>query len=159
VLVTFGERQHVQTNKEERQVQNIFDSQEEARAHLAALRLIAESDNQVTTEEKSYIENLASVYQTRYPDFSAVLASDVNVDLSILLKSITTRKSKMVLLQDLLSMASIDGNFCGEEKQKLFEVAGQLSVTSQDVDKLQALNFQLLEANRQLAEFLFGIND
>jgi hypothetical protein len=56
-------------------------------------------------------------------------------------------------------MASIDGNFCGEEKQKLIEVAGQLDVTSQDVDKLQTLNLQLLEANRQLAEFLFGIND
>jgi len=140
-------------------MQQIFDSQEEARAHLAALRLIAESDNFVTSEEKSYIENLASVYQTRYPDLGDLIANGVDGNLPILLKSMKTRKSKMMLLQDLLAMASIDGDFCDKEKHKITEVAEQLGVPLQDIDKLQYLNQALLETNSQLAEFLFKADD
>lgn len=136
-------------------MQQLFDSPEEAIVHLMALRFIAESDGLITGEEKQYLKNLASLYEARYPNLGDLEGHELGGDLFVVLKYIKNRKNKMVLLQDLISMAFIDGHFCEKEQQSIMELAEQLNIPLVDIDKLYSLNNALLDANRRLAEYLF----
>lgn len=46
-----------------------FETKNEISTHLNCLRLLAEADGVVTDQEKNYIANLTSAYETRFPDF------------------------------------------------------------------------------------------
>lgn len=131
---------------------NLFVTLEEAQAHMAALRLIAEADGVVTENERLRLDALAALYASNFEEFPP---DNSGRDLPELLKAMQSRKSKMALLQDLLAMAFIDNDWCEREDKKIQGIAEALEVPSEEYEKLRALNVDVFEASKRLAQFLF----
>jgi tellurite resistance protein len=137
-------------------VQAIFETPQEMRVHLAALRAIAEADGVVTDQEARYLENLGLIYRSRFPELADSDADASTQSLPSLLQTITGARNKLVFLQDLLSMASVDGVISPEETTKIAEIADHMGVVRTNVERLFELNRDLVDANNRLAEFLFS---
>ena len=134
----------------------VFDSLESATAHLAALKAIASADGSIHPKEKQFIDSIAAIYCQRHTeiDLANVLLEPIE-DLDLALGSIRTRKNKLILLQDVFSLASIDGKLDQTEETVIDTLAMKMKISEQDLGQLVALNKQLLEANNNLANFLF----
>jgi uncharacterized tellurite resistance protein B-like protein len=137
-------------------MQTIFNTPEEMTVHLAALRAIAEADGIVTDDERRYLENLEQIYKARFPELAEAQRGTGNDDLATLLGAISNQRTKIIFLQDLLSMASTDGVISPEEVTKIGEIADLIGIKRTELERLFALNRELLEANNRLAEFLFA---
>ena len=134
----------------------IFDTVDCAAAHLTALKVIAHADGEIHPKEKQFLEGIAAIYCQQYTGFNLDATSkELDETLDEALATMTSRKNKLILLQDAFSLASIDGNVDQHEESVLGSLAKKMNIDQEDLNELIALNKQLLEANQHLAKFLF----
>jgi uncharacterized tellurite resistance protein B-like protein len=138
---------------------NYFDSHEQLTAHFLALQLVAYADGALQPSEEAFLNNLLSVYRARdggLANLQLLSDADANPPLEEVLESFTTRRQKMILLQDLYSMATLSEGVERSELDVIERIAAALGVSENELQELGRLNEQVLEANKRLATFLFN---
>jgi uncharacterized tellurite resistance protein B-like protein len=138
------------------QVNQFLASEDQVRVHIRLLHRIAHLDGEFSEGERQFLERIVSIYSALFPnlDVSALESCD-DEEMMELLECLEGRTSKMILLQDLVGMAFADGEMHDAEKEFLFDVADQMSLSAETVEDLIALNEEVLDANKRLSEFIY----
>jgi len=104
-----------QLSSEQRQV--VFD--------LAVM--LAHADHDVSEEEQQYLKNFSGALGIEYD----LDKSDMNIDNALM--AFTTRRDKIILLQELVKLSYKDGHFGQEEQENVFMIAQKIGLNDPEL--------------------------
>ncbi|WP_024850721.1 tellurite resistance TerB family protein [Hydrogenovibrio kuenenii] len=105
--------------------------------------MLANADMDVSEEELGYLRTFSEAFDIEFD----LDKSDVNLEDA--LRTFDTKKSKIILLQELIKLSYKDGHFGEEEQDKVFMIAQKIGMNDSD------LFLKIEKWVRQGADWLF----
>ena len=116
-----------------------FSVPEEDRAAFAKIMAyLAQIDQEVTLEEKQAIDDM--IYAWRLDENSIFEIYEIlekGASIESLLGQLKNKKSKYLLIQELITLSNIDGNYGKNEKAAIDKIASELHVSNKRVKELE----------------------
>lgn len=131
--------------------QGLFESHEKIGKHINALVELSSANGLLDNNQKSYIQNLALAYGV---DPKTINFNVSENETSQLLSAFTEHKSKMSLLQDLISVLYLDGKLTESERNLVSSIGENLNVLPQKVNALLELNAEYLDVTKRLGDLI-----
>lgn len=102
-------------------------SPEQRQAVFDLAVLLANADQDVSEEEVDYLKSFSEAYGIEY----SMDKSHINIDDTLTVFS--NKKSKIILLQELIKLSYKDGHFGKEEQDKVFLIAQKVGLNDPDL--------------------------
>ena len=112
---------------------NANDKDFNAELYIRALVAIAKSDRFNGPPEYEYVKNLAR----RLSVDMVSIWNDTGRNFSIEIRNVS-RMTAMLLIKDCIMLASLDGNYSLDEKQRVYGYAEKMDIPRTDVDAIEA---------------------
>lgn len=139
---------------------DIFASKEQREFHVRMLICIAHIDGKLSSKEEEYIGTLANIYGINNNiienEKMAIRGNprESSEEILRLLKGSCDEKQKRCLLQDIISLACVNGRFSDSEITFVKKVVQQLGVEENVANQILDLNLQSMQASKLLAKIL-----
>ena len=131
--------------------QGLFESQEKIGEHIKALVELSSASGLLDNNQKAYIQNLALTYGV---DSKTINFNVSESEATQALNAFTEHKSKMSLLQDLISVLYLDGKLTESERDLVISTGEKLNVLPQKVNALLELNAEYLDITKRLGDLI-----
>jgi len=122
---------------------------------IKIMAYLAQVDNEVSLEEKQFIDDLIFAWkldEESIKEIYEILEKGSSID--SLLGEINEKKTGYLLIQELITLAHIDGNYGKEEKTAIIRIAFQLNVSPSRVEKLEQWVLDGLEWRKRGIELI-----
>ncbi len=135
----------------------VFSDMDQRFAFVNALVYIASSDERITEEERTKITSISRFYGIEDGELiNKILFNAINKEVSIgeILRPISERKAKILLINELISFCFIDGEYSEKERNIVHEISTMLHIENEKVLELEQINNDSITANMNLAKAL-----
>ena len=135
----------------------MFKNIDERISHIRALALLAASDQSISEIELKLISHFSKKYGIDPSMITNELVGLVTLSESqtaAILAPISSREQKLILLNDLITISKIDGNYSYEEKDKIINIAKILSVSDDDFAVLEEMNNKMTDLKNEFKTML-----
>jgi hypothetical protein len=131
--------------------QALFESQEKISDHIKALVELSGVNGAISEDKIAYIQKLALAYgfDPKNIDFDIQ-----NSEFPQILNSFTDYKSKMCVLQDLLSLSYLDSKSSPSERAFIVLIGEKMSIPSTKVSELLDVNDEYVSVTKRLGNLI-----
>lgn len=140
----------------------LFDTDRDVLMHIAVLMRMAMADGRFLPSEQQYIEDTAEVYAQMYAGSSfgdlAERAGQVSKqDQEDWCKSLASRPVKAKnLVKDLVTLGNIDGDFCLEERNLVYEISASFGLDKSIVDDIVRAVLDVMASSLRLNALIYS---
>ena len=112
--------------------------EEDRLVFVKIMAYIAQIDNKTSLEEKHVIDDMIFTWRINEQGINDIYEIlEKGTDLEILLSSIQNKKTGYLLIQELVTLASIDNNYDNIEKEAISKIASKLAISSTRVKSIE----------------------
>jgi uncharacterized tellurite resistance protein B-like protein len=117
---------------------NFIIPEEDRPSFVKILAYLAQADKKITLEEKQAIDDIIISWELSDKDINQIYEILENgTSLNKLLDELHNRKTHYLLLQELITLANIDGSYDISEKEAVKKIASYLKISDTRVIQLE----------------------
>lgn len=140
----------------------LFDNDCDVLMHIAVLMRLAMADGRFLPSERKYIEDLAEVYAQTHTSCSFERLTErigqlSEHDQTDWCKSLASRPVKAKnLVKDLVTLGNIDGDFCLEERNLVYEISASFGLDKSTVDDIARAVLDVMASSLRLNALIYS---
>jgi tellurite resistance protein len=119
-------------------IQEYAVPKEDQLAFAKVMAYMVQVDNKVTLEEKHVIDDMVFNWQIDERGINEIYEIMENgASIDFLIQNFKNSKTKYMLIQELITLANIDGSYDEKEKKAVLEIASDLNVSENRVKDIE----------------------
>lgn len=133
----------------------VFKSKEERIAYVKSMIYMATIDNEITDEEKSYVEEIAYRYGLNEEETNSIWKEIKNgMDIEEVLSQINSRPLKLMLIHELIALCYADNSYSKDENEGIEKICSILNIDSEKVQDIENLIIEQIELQKKIFKVL-----
>lgn len=127
-------------------------NEKEKIAYLKALVYIATIDEEISEDEKEYLLKISNVYGLNQKQTENLIKAVINreEDLEDILSQILDRKTKLMLIYELIALCYADGKYSGAERVGIKNIAKILNIENEKIDVIEGLLNESIKLQKKI---------
>jgi len=128
-------------------------TEKEKIAYLKALVYIATIDEELDESEKQYLQNIANMYGLKEEQSEQLIRAVIERKESLedILSAIEDRKTKLLLIYELIALCYADGNYSDKEKAGIIGIGNALNVEASKISEIEDLMYESVRLQEKIS--------